>query len=208
MLAAFPAEDRAPTVKDLDVRSDSLPIEGALGIQWNVEEDMFYLVVKDKNRPENRKSVLSSIATVYDPLRFASPLLLPGREVNQKVCKLKYDWDDELQPDIAERWRAWKQDLLNLKKFGIPRCFKPSIFGKVARVELHHLADASEEHGYGTVSYFRFVNEYGRIYCSFVYEKSMVKPLRSGMTVPKMELTAATVLISVNDLITRELKDR
>ena len=28
------------------------------------------------------------------------------------------------------------------------------------------------------------------------------------MTVPKMELTAATVLISVNDLITRELKDR
>ena len=49
----------------------------------NVEEDMFYLVVKDKNRPENRKGVLSSIATVYDPLGFASPLLLPGREVNQ-----------------------------------------------------------------------------------------------------------------------------
>ncbi len=106
VLAAFPAEDRAPTVKDLDLCSDSLPMEGALGIQWNVEEDMFYLVVKDKNRPENRKGVLSSIATVYDPLGFTSPLLLPGREVNQKLCKLKYDWDDELPPDIAERWRA------------------------------------------------------------------------------------------------------
>jgi hypothetical protein len=68
VLAAFPAEDRAPTVKYLDLCSDSLPIEGALGIQWNVEEDMFYLVVKDKNRPENRKVVLSSIVTVYDPL--------------------------------------------------------------------------------------------------------------------------------------------
>jgi hypothetical protein len=121
---------------------------------------------------------------------------------------LKYDWDDELPPDIAERWRTWKQGILNLKNFGIPRCFKPSDFGKVARVELHHFADASEEHGYGTVSYFRFVNEYGRIHCSFIYGKSRVKPRRSGMTVPKMELTAATVLISVNDLITRELKDR
>ena len=92
VLAAFPAEDRVPTVKDLDLCSDSLPIEGALGIQWNVEEDMFYLVVKDKNRPDNRKGVLSSIATVYDPLGFASPLLIPGREVNQELCKLKYDF--------------------------------------------------------------------------------------------------------------------
>ena len=36
VLAAFPAEDTAPTVKDLDLCSDSLPIGGALGIQWNV----------------------------------------------------------------------------------------------------------------------------------------------------------------------------
>jgi hypothetical protein len=149
VLAAFPAEDRVPTVKYLDLCSDSLQIEGALGIQWNVEEDMFYLVVKDKNRPKNHKGVLSLIATVYDPLGFASPLLLPGREVNQELCKLKYDWDDELPPDIVERWRTWKQGLFNLKNFGIPRCFKPLDFGKVARVELHHFADVSEEHGYG-----------------------------------------------------------
>ena len=55
-------------------------MDRALEIHWNVEHDTIDLVVNDKERPENRKGVLSSIATVYDPLGYASPILLPGRE--------------------------------------------------------------------------------------------------------------------------------
>ena len=84
VLSAFPAEERAPEIKDLDVKSDDLPSDKALGIHWNVERDTIDFVFSKREQPggENREGVLSSIATVYDPLGFANPLLLPGREIN------------------------------------------------------------------------------------------------------------------------------
>ena len=41
VLAAIPAEER--TIKNLDL--DELPIEGALGLQWDIEHDVFRLKV-------------------------------------------------------------------------------------------------------------------------------------------------------------------
>ncbi|XP_073237467.1 uncharacterized protein [Porites lutea] len=142
VLSAFPVEERAPTIKSLDLKSESLPIDRALGIHWNVEHGTIDFVVNDKERPENRKGVLSSIATVYDPLGFASPLLLPGREMNQELCKLKLDWNEKLPRELCERWKSWREGLMSLQGFSIPRCFKPKDFGEVKHVELHHFADA------------------------------------------------------------------
>ena len=208
VLSAFPVGERAPTIKSLDLKSESLPIDRALGIHWNVEHDTIDFVVNDKERPENRKGVLSSVATVYDLLGFASPLLLPGREMNQELCKLKLDWNEKLPRELCERWKSWREGLLSLQGFSIPRCFKPKDFGEVKHVELHHFADASQEHGYGTASYLRLVNSRGQIHCCFVMGKSRVKPLKSAVTVPKLELTAATLATKVNKVITRELEGR
>ena len=96
LLQEFPVEGRAPTVKNLDLQSETLPMDRALGVRWNVEKDTIVLIVEDKKEQNNRKGVLSSIATVYDPLGFASPLMLPAREINQELCRLKVDWDSEL----------------------------------------------------------------------------------------------------------------
>lgn len=208
VLAAFPPEERAPAVKNLDLKLDRLPADRALGIHWNVEKDTFNLVVSDKVQPETRRGVLSSIATIYDPLGYVSPLLLPGREINQELCRKKCGWNDELPEELAAKWREWKTGLASLKNYSISRPFTPRDFGKVETVELHHFADASEGHGYGTASYLRFINERGRIHNSFVMGKSRVRPLRSGISVPKLELTAATLLIKMNELITRELEGR
>ena len=121
---------------------------------------------------------------------------------------MKYEWDERLPEELIARWREWKNGLASLNNFSIPRAFIPSDFGDVERVELHHFADASEGHGYGTVSYLRFVNKEGRIHVTFVMGKSRVRPLRSGISVPKLELTAATLLIKMNELIGRELNGR
>lgn len=208
VLSAFPEDEHAPAIKDLDLKSENLPIDRALGIHWDVEEDTFNLAVSAKEHPENRKGVLSSIATVYDPLGFASPLILIGREINQELCRLKYDWNEDLPKDLLARWKDWKDGLANLKNFKLPRCYKPKEFGEVASAEIHHFADASQEHGYGTASYLRLTNDREEVHCSFILGKSRVKPLKSTMTVPKLELTAATLLIRMNDLITKELQGR
>ena len=47
---------------------------------------------------------------------------------------------------------------MNMQGFRISRCFKPESFGRVARAEPHHFADASQENGYGTVSHLRFIS--------------------------------------------------
>ena len=208
VLNAFPPEHRAPAVKDLDLNLNSLPMDRALGIHWDVEADTFNLVVSGKSQPETRKGVMSSIATIYDPLGLVGPLILPGREINQELCRLKYDWNDRLPDELAVKWRDWKKGLASLTSYSIPRSFTPRDFGEVERAELHHFADASEGHGYGTVSYLRFVNKEGSIHNSFVMGKSRVRPLSSGISVPKMELTAATLLIKMDKLIMKELEGR
>ena len=159
VLRAFQPKDRAPTFKNLDLKLDSLPVDRALGIHWNVEDDTFNLVVGDKIQPETRRDILSSIATIYDPLGYAGPLHLPGREINQELCRMKYEWDERLPGELIARWREWKDGLASLNNFSIPQAFIPSDFGDVERVELHHFADASESNGYGTVSYLRFFNK-------------------------------------------------
>ena len=208
VLNAFPPEHRAPAVKDLDLNLNSLPMDRALGIHWDVEADTFNLVVSDKSHPDTRKGVLSSIATIYDPLGLVGLLILPGREINQELCRLKYDWNDRLPDKRAVKWIDWKKGLASLTGYSIPRSFTPRDFGEVERAELHHFADASEGHGYGTVTYLRFVNKEGSIHNSFLMGKSRVRPLRSGISVPKMELTAATLLIKMDKLIMRELEGR
>ena len=121
---------------------------------------------------------------------------------------MKYEWDERLPGELIVRWRECKDGLASLNNFSIPQVFIPSDFGDVERVELHHFADASEINGYGTVSYLHFVNKEGRIHVTFVMGKSRVRPLRSGTSVPKLELTAATLLIKMNELIGRELNGR
>ena len=84
------------------------------------------------------------------------------------------------------------------------RCFKPSGFSAVARVELHHFSDPSE-YRYGAVSYLRIVDEEGVAYCSFVLGKSRVAPLKV-ISIPRLELTAAVVAVKLNCLIQNKLE--
>lgn len=196
-----------PQAKNLDLNSQSLPTDRALGIHWNVERDTIDFVVSNKEQTNNRKPVLSSVAAMFDPLGFASPLLLPGKEINQELCKLKFDWNHKLPEELCLLWSKWRAGLMSLEGFGIPRCYKPREF-EVKCAELHHFADASQEHGYGTASYLCLNNDQDQIHCSFVMGKSCVRPLRSAVTVPKLELIAATLAVKINKVVMKELEGR
>ena len=150
--------ERAPHIRDLDLKSHNLSLDKALGIHWEVERDTIDFVFSEREQPENCKGVLSSIATVHDPLRFASSLLQLGKEIIQELCKLKLSWDNNIPEEIHLRWRKWREGLMTLQEFRISRCFKPENFGRVARAEPHHFANASQENGYGTVSHLPLIS--------------------------------------------------
>ena len=72
-----------------------------------------------------------------------------------------------------------------------------------ARQQLHHFADASEK-AYGVVSYLRSEDQEGRIHSNIVMAKSRLTPLKT-LTIPRLELQAATLATRQDALLRREL---
>ena len=157
-----------------------------------------------KDTPATRRGMLSTVSSIYDPLGFVAPFILPGRKTIQRLCQGEVKWDDPVSCDIRKDWKEWKSYLSILGEITVNRCFKPSNFNSVKEVTLHHFSDASEE-GYGQVSYLRLVDTKNKIHCVFVMGKSRVAPLKF-VSIPRLELIAATLSVKISKLIREELQ--
>ena len=140
---------------------------------------------------------------MYDPLGFASPFILPAKRLFQHLCKDKVGWDEEISQNMLKTWERWLADLPHLQRISVPRYFKSHQLDEVKNTQLHNFSDASTE-GYGAVSYLRFVDVNDKIHCSLVMGKSRVAPMKP-MTIPRLELTAATVAVKQHCQIREEL---
>jgi hypothetical protein len=205
VITVIPLDDRAKDIQDLNLRHDRLPVERALGVFWCVESDTFQFRITLKDQPATKRGVLSTINSVYDPLGFLAPLLLPGKLILQELCR-QGDWDDPIPENIRARWDKWKRDILLLdsRRLDIQRCYQPKDFGVIKTIELHHFSDASTK-GYGQCSYLRLVDDQHRVHCSLVMGKARVAP-RKMTTIPRLELTAALVSVRVANMVKAELK--
>ncbi len=203
VVASIPPEERAQG-KDLNMALGELHIERALGVQWCIEADEFQFRIIVKENPLTRRGVLSTVASVYDPLGFVAPFVLVGKQILQALCRDKEGWDEELPERILPQWESWLRDLPQLAALKIPRSYFPSDFGKVMRHELHSFSDASSD-GYGACSYLRAVSEAGQISCSLVVGKAGVAPTKLT-TIPRLELSSAVTSVRNADVIKRELE--
>ena len=140
-----------------------------------IAKDTLSFRVKEKPLPDTRRGILSLVSSLYDPLGFAAPLIPPAKVLLQELCRLDFGWDETVPNETLVKWRAWVEDLQNLKLVSWPRCFKPKEFGVLHNVQIHHFSDASEV-GYGAASYLRLVDDKGRIHCGLVMAKSRVAP--------------------------------
>ncbi|KAL6481772.1 hypothetical protein MHYP_G00098520 [Metynnis hypsauchen] len=202
VIAAIPSEECAQT-RDLDMALGELHIERALGVQWCVEADEFQFRVIVKENPLTRRGVLSTVASVYDPLGFVAPFILVGKQILQALCRDKISWDEDLPEHILPQWESWLKDLPHLTALKIPRSYLPSSFGEVMLYELHNFSDASLS-GYGACSYLRAVNKTGQISCSLVMGKARVAPTKL-MTIPRLELSSAVTSVRNGEVVKREL---
>ena len=78
------ASERAGTVQDLLL--DRLPMERALGVRWDEESDTFDFTITIKDKPPTKRSILSVVSSVYDPLGFFAPFILPAKSLLQDLC--------------------------------------------------------------------------------------------------------------------------
>jgi len=142
-------------------------------------------------------------SSIYDPLGFVAPLILPAKIILRDLCRKRLDWDDRISPEDLTHWEDWLQELPKLEQFTVKRCLKPRNFGRIVSSQLHSFADASQE-GYGAVTYLRIVNENGDAHCAFLMGKSRQTPQKS-ITIPRLELSAAVVATRLNKMMRCEL---
>ena len=203
VLEAIPPEDRAKEIKDLNLEADPLPIERVLGVTWCVENDAFQFRIELGDRPLTRRGILSTVGSIFDPLGFIAPVVITAKQILQQMCKEKLDWDAPVSDDLRPKWEQWRRDIVELDKLRIQRCVKPKNFGELKSVEVHHFSDASTE-GYGQCSYLRLINTSDKVHCSFLTGKARVTPLKQ-VTIPRLELVAATVSAKMSRLLSAEL---
>ncbi|XP_067026397.1 uncharacterized protein [Acropora muricata] len=197
VMMSVPPEEKAKEIKGLDLSIDKLTIEGALGVHWCIESDAFKFRIELKDRPCTRRGILATISTIFDPLGLIAPVVLVGKQILQEICHGK-DWDEPIDGEVLAKWERWRSQLPLLKQLDIARNFKPLHFGRIVT------ATVTSQNGYGQCSYLRLVDENGRIHCSLVLGKAHVAPLRS-VTIPRLELTAATVSVGVANVLKEEL---
>ena len=203
VLEDIPSTHHAKDLQKLNLRRDKLPVSRTLGIEWCVEEDEFQFQVEVKDHPVTRRAILSTVSSIFDPLGLVCPVLLGGRKILQQLCRDGCSWDDPISDDLEREWNQWTEELPKLSQIHIPRCYKAKDAGKDKEVELHHFSDASMT-AYGQCSYLRIKDIDGNITTSLVMAKSRVAPTKT-VTVPRLELMAATLSVKVAEFLDEEL---
>ncbi|XP_035997578.1 uncharacterized protein LOC118564254 [Fundulus heteroclitus] len=187
----------------LDLSREQLPTERALGVQWDVEQDVFTFSIVNKHKPLTRRGILSIVSSIYDPLGFLAPVILTAKQILQHLCKLKFGWDETIPLEIAQVWDKWVKDLVLLDNLSIRRCITPKGFGEIRSAQLHHFSDASET-GFGAVSYLRLSNSKQEVCVSFVIGKARVAPVKQ-ITIPRLELAAAVLAVRLDKMLSVQL---
>ncbi|XP_051785426.1 uncharacterized protein LOC127528747 [Erpetoichthys calabaricus] len=119
VLLSIPEEDRAHEQNDLDLSHSLLPTECALSVQWCTETDSFKFQIKLQNKPATRHGILSVVSSVYDPLGFLAPAILPAKLILRDLCKAKFGWDEEVEVKHIQKWKKWMDDLQLLTDYKV-----------------------------------------------------------------------------------------
>ncbi|CAB4007182.1 Hypothetical predicted protein [Paramuricea clavata] len=172
-----------------------------LSVIWNPTRYVIGFASKEvKVERLTKRSVLSNISKLYDPLGLASAVKIKAKIALQNIWKAKqFDWDDPLPEVMSNTWKKLFTEIESLKKVEFPRCLQPNEVSGPS--ELDVFADASKD-AYGAVAYLVWTTPHG-FHVSLVSVNARVAPLRHT-AIPRLELMAA---LSHLDSLTPLLKN-
>jgi len=136
-----------------------------------------------------KRSLLSDINSVYDPIGLITPILIKGKIFLQQLWSLKIDWDEVLSDDICSRWTNFYSSLHQLVELSIPR---KVLLADVVTIQIHGFCDASQL-AFGACVYVISIARDGRVYVHLYTSKSRVAPMKTT-TIPRLELCGAVIL--------------
>ncbi|XP_061716627.1 uncharacterized protein LOC133524559 [Cydia pomonella] len=166
-----------------DVHDVSLKI---LGLLWQPKSDTFSFKTSNVECRCTKRSILSEIVRIFDPLGFLSPVVFLAKYLMQLLWSSGLHWDEDVPEPIAEEWLKLKSQLSCLSSLSIPRRMVLS-----HDIQIHGFCDASER-GYCAIVFCRMVNDDEEIIVRLCCAKSKVSPLRR-LSIARLELLADLV---------------
>ncbi|XP_073954835.1 uncharacterized protein [Choristoneura fumiferana] len=183
-------EDNKQTEGSVQLKIDT--VMKILGLTWNRSTDEFEYSVQlpPLERPITKRSVISNIARLFDPLGWLAPVIITAKIFIQKLWLSGIEWDQEIPPQLLNDWLSYRERLNQLIKFKLPRWVHTSSDDQI--LELQGFSDASSE-AFAAVVYVRAVSKDGNVHVALVAAKTKVAPIKQ-VSIPRLELCGAVLL--------------
>ncbi|XP_052747991.1 uncharacterized protein LOC113519231 [Galleria mellonella] len=184
-LSLVPKELRSEATSDVYLPPNN--DVGILGVKWNPFHDSFSFRT-GLHMPDilTKRSLLSSVMKVYDPLGLLTPIIISGRILFQKLWREGIDWDTPVPNKYVSECTEWFTQLQSAASIKIPRWYM--FKSDPMDIQLHIVADGGEQ-AYACVAYWRFNYNDGFVSTALIGSKAPLKPL----SIPRLELQAALI---------------
>ena len=98
----IPIEDRLST---LEISKDELPKTKTLGVMWEAARDVFtfHAELPNHDKVPTKRNVLSSVASLFNPLQFLAPFTMRAKVLMQEIWMTSVDWDDVLPEELKAK---------------------------------------------------------------------------------------------------------
>lgn len=188
LLQAVPENIRERDSEYISSNDQSIKV---LGMLWHSEKDIFHFsITQDRIKSTTKRTILSYIAGLFDPLGLLGPVVLTAKILMQTMWALKLGWDESLPQHIHQAWTKFRSELSLIEHLQIPR---PVIQHQLqSTISLHGFCDASAS-AYGACIYVREESSEGKTQVTLLCSKSRVAPLKK-QTIPRLELCGAVLL--------------
>ncbi|XP_034179509.2 uncharacterized protein LOC117603975 [Osmia lignaria lignaria] len=176
-----------------------------LGIQWDPHADTINYKVNpfSSHKVVSKRTILSEIAQLFDPLGLLGPVIIQAKLVMQKLWMANLNWDESVPQSIHTEWFNYKNQLPLLNNFTVHR---KVVLNNAVEIQLHGFCDASEK-GYGACFYIRSTNKVNNHLVGLVCAKSRVAPIKT-ISLPRLELCAAKLLANLYKSVVEALNLR
>lgn len=139
-----------------------------------------------------KRRLLQGLAQTFDPLGIITPVLIRSKMLLQRLWKDKVDWDTVLTGEYLIAYQNFVRELSLCDKVCVPRAFNSDSKRKVVRTEIHMYCESSMD-AYGCVAYLRKAYADGESESMFNLAKARVAPIKTGWTIPRLELLGAVL---------------
>ncbi|XP_028967236.1 uncharacterized protein LOC114828214 [Galendromus occidentalis] len=180
-----------------------------LGLLWEPSTDVFRLATSnlrknfDLRTSLSKRAVLSTVASLYDPLGWLMPFTIRGKIIVQRMWTANTEWSQTVSDEIRGDLVQWVSEAETFERFDFRRRYDGSRESPIS-YRLHLFGDASQL-AYACAAYIECRFADGTSTFSLAMSKSRLAP-RDQVSLPRLELLAALIAVRLKTFLVQRME--